>query len=405
LSDLLSSLITGVAAKRLSAVEALPTRSNQHEFNGVHELRSIFGDKRTTFAAQFVYLGISEDDLTWSEGFVTWYDARENHPTRSEFRLYFPTSAASEKLLERDLALIIRRSDGTVLLAFAQEHTTSEQQLLWLFGLASPQRRVLIRDIRKDDRNIGFAAREILGQLGIYQDVEPPSEEAYLEILLDRFGGGFPTTAEFSQFARDVTPEAAPALDPDEAIIMWLEREEALFRQLERHLLLHRMRAGFGDDVDAFVAFSLSVQNRRKSRIGFALENHLEAVFRANNVDYSRGRLTERASRPDFVFPNIKAYQDSTFPTEQLTMLGVKSTCKDRWRQILAEADRMDIKHLFTLEPGISTTQTDEMRARQVRLVIPLPLHNTFAPAQRSELLTLGAFINLLKAREKHSAG
>ena len=42
-------------------------------------------------------------------------------------------------------------------------------------------------------------------------------------------------------------------------------------------------------------------------------------------------------------------------------MLAVKSTCKDRWRQILAEADRLPVKHLLTLEPGISVAQTDEM--------------------------------------------
>jgi hypothetical protein len=28
-------------------------------------------------------------------------------------------------------------------------------------------------------------------------------------------------------------------------------------------------------------------------------------------------------------------------------MPGVKSTCKDRWRQVLAEADRIDHKHLL----------------------------------------------------------
>lgn len=45
------------------------------------------------------------------------------------------------------------------------------------------------------------------------------------------------------------------------------------------------------------------------------------------------------------------------------TMLGVKSTCKDRWRQVLSEAKRIDNKHLATLEPGISENQTAEMQA------------------------------------------
>ena len=57
-----------------------------------------------------------------------------------------------------------------------------------------------------------------------------------------------------------------------QALIVSLEREEALFRQLERYLVLQRLRLGFGEDVDTFVEYSLSVQNRRKSIVGYALE-------------------------------------------------------------------------------------------------------------------------------------
>ncbi len=79
-------------------------------------------------------------------------------------------------------------------------------------------------------------------------------------------------------------------------------------------------------------------------------------------------------------------------------MLAVKSTCKDRWRQILAEADRLPIKHLLTLEPGISVAQTDEMSARRVVLVIPSEIHGTFTEAQRSQMLSVRMFLQLLKA-------
>jgi hypothetical protein len=43
----------------------------------------------------------------------------------------------------------------------------------------------------------------------------------------------------------------------------WMEREEILFRTLEKHLLGDQLRKGFAEDVDGFIAFSLSVQNRR----------------------------------------------------------------------------------------------------------------------------------------------
>ena len=44
----LSEFFSGVAAKKLSAVEVDPNTSNQHEFNGVSRLKKIFGiEKRT----------------------------------------------------------------------------------------------------------------------------------------------------------------------------------------------------------------------------------------------------------------------------------------------------------------------------------------------------------------------
>jgi hypothetical protein len=404
MSDGLSAFVTGAAAKKLTAVEARPDRSNQHEFNGVQALKALFGEARATRQARFIYLSESEADGVIAEGFVTWYDAREEHPTRSEFRLYFPRTDASEKLQEGDVAIVLRRPDDSVLVVFAAQGSTAERQLLWLFNLASPAQGVEVRDIRRHDTEVGLAAREVLAQLGIEPAVGPPFDDSYLEVLLDRFGDGFPSTAEFSEFARTVTPDVEPVEDPDGALIAWLQREEALFRLLERHLVLKRLREGFGDDVDAFVAFSLSVQNRRKSRVGYALEHHVQAILEANAMEYSRAPVTERTSRPDFLFPSIGAYRDPNAASESLAMLAVKSTCKDRWRQILAEADRIPVKHLLTLEPGISTAQTDEMAARRVVLVVPSEIQATFTEAQRSHMRSVRAFLEELRANRKFTS-
>ena len=90
----LSQFFSGVALKNLSAVEADLVRSHQHEFNGVEGLKKIFGQAtgKQTFEAKFIYLTDHDDEPVISEGFLTWYDAREAHPKRSEHRLYFPTT-------------------------------------------------------------------------------------------------------------------------------------------------------------------------------------------------------------------------------------------------------------------------------------------------------------------------
>lgn len=186
----------------------------------------------------------------------------------------------------------------------------------------------------------------------------------------------------------------------------WMEREEILFRTLERYLIADRLSKGFagevdvGVDVDGFLSFSLSVQNRRKSRVGLALENHLELLFAENGLRYARTAVTENKAKPDFLFPGMAEYHNPAYDSLKLTMLGVKSTCKDRWRQVLAEADRINNKHLLTLETAISTHQTDEMASKCLQLVLPRGLHQTYTPAQQAWLMDVAAFTDLVRIRQ-----
>lgn len=78
-------------------------------------------------------------------------------------------------------------------------------------------------------------------------------------------------------------------------------------------------------------------------------------------------------------------------------MLGVKSTCKDRWRQVLSEADRISTKHLLTLEAPISSHQTDEMKSKNLQLVVPTELQSAYTANQRSELFSLAKFVELAR--------
>ena len=82
-------------------------------------------------------------------------------------------------------------------------------------------------------------------------------------------------------------------------------------------------------------------------------------------------------------------------------MLGVKSTCKERWRQVLAEARRIGDKHLLTLETAISRDQTNQMREFRLQLVVPRKLHATYAPEQARELLDVAAFTRLVRDRQE----
>lgn len=399
----LSQYFTGVAAKRLSAVEADLFCSHQHEFNGVEALMRIFGvaHGKQKFPARFIYLNDHDSDPVIADGFLTWYDARENHPTRTEHRLYFPTTTVSDCAAEGDLLVIGKQPDNSILVVIAEGGSTIANQIQWLFGISDlthPGFSVR-EELETEQDRIAFASRLILENIGV--TIEEPTEETYLETMLKNFSNAFPSTMQFSEYARSTLTDVDARDDQDAAIMAWMEREEILFRTLEKHLIADRLIKGFGNDVDDFIQFSLSVQNRRKSRVGYALENHLQAMFDACNILYTRQGVTEQKSKPDFIFPGVKEYHDSSFPSLQLTMLGVKSSCKDRWRQVLAEANRIEQKHLLTLETSISTNQTEEMKAKMLQLVLPKSLHQTYTEDQRRWLIDIKTFVNLVREKQE----
>lgn len=132
----LSQYFKGVAAKTLSAVETDTRTSNQHEFNGVKGLKNIFGTKRQKFPTKFVYLSDNDDDPPTDEGFLTWYDAREHHPTRTEYRMYFPTTTVSMCASEGDELFIGLQPNGSLLAVYAESGSTIANQIRWLFGIS-----------------------------------------------------------------------------------------------------------------------------------------------------------------------------------------------------------------------------------------------------------------------------
>lgn len=405
---ILADYFEGAGAKHLTAVEVNRLRSNQHEFQGVSGFRSFLGQPsgKRRFATTFYWLDDDgESEPLRAESFCTWSNVRRGNPDRAaEYHLYY--AAGSEPVVRKasagDLLVVARTRQDTLLAMICPAGTTIAQQLLWLFGLDLLANRVDARALGAGDGvPLGFAARAVLDDLGI--DLAGSEPDAFGR-LIGRFGLVFPGTAAFSAFARETFGAADPVACPDETLVGWMDHEEALFRHLERRVVADRLDRGFvadgTADVDGFVAFSLSVLNRRKSRAGWAFGHHVEAVLAAAGLRFTREATTEKRNGPDFLFPGEAAYHDRDFDAGSLTMLAAKTSCKDRWRQVLAEAHRIGEKHLLTLQPGISETQTAEMRAERLRLVVPRPIFGSYLPAQRDWLMDVAGFIAVARARQ-----
>jgi hypothetical protein len=398
----LSEYFEGVAVKRLSAVDIDVTRSHQHEIGTVKAMRSFLGlpTEAEKWPTRFIYMDDESEEPLFEDGIITYYDPRAKNPNRApEPRLYFPTTQVSQTASVGDLFIVAKRREGGLLFIFAENGSSAARQIEWLFGFSDesfPSFSVRSELETEQDR-IGLSATFILESIGV--EVER-SNETFLERMLERFKGSFPKTKEFSEFARASLTDIDPRENPDSALMAWMEREEILFRTLERHLLGEWLQNSFRGDVDDFMKVSLSVQNRRKSRVGHAFENHFEEILKSTGLRYQRGALTENRAKPDFLFPGQDAYHDAQFPAGGLTMLGVKSTCKDRWRQVLSEAERIQSKHLMTLETAISSNQTDEMRAHHLQLVLPAALHASYTTTQQNWLMSVQQFLELVGRRQ-----
>ena len=204
----------------------------------------------------------------------------------------------------------------------------------------------------------------------------------------------FPSAAEIVSKAVELRPLQNEK--PDVRLLRRRDCEFEIFKAVEGAVEGAKVAAGFSDLI-AFIGLAQTVLQRRKSRAGRSLELHAKEIFLeeglVEDMTFSHGAKSEGGKKPDFLFPSAAAYRDPSFPTDRLRMLAAKTTAKDRWRQILNEANRIDRKHLLTLQEGVSEAQFAEMKAANVQLVVPARLMSKYPKSIRRELMTLDSFI------------
>lgn len=231
-------------------------------------------------------------------------------------------------------------------------------------------------------------------------------EKHAIDDFIDSTGIVFPASAELSATARLIQCEVymnkhLAVTNPDIMLLKWVEEEYQIFQAIENKMFGGEIKTGF-QTVDDFIVLANQILNRRKSRAGKSLENHLSAIFDENHIQYATQVITEGKKRPDFLFPSGEAYHDMSFSIDKICTLAAKTTCKDRWRQILNEADRLrdQNKYLCTMQQGISAAQMDEMEAEKVILVVPKPYIAAYPNDRRERIWTISKFINYIKEIE-----
>ena len=317
---------------------------------------------------------------------AVWYNNRRFGGTRNETRLTGLGGSAS--------ALLDPESTGALtVFAFSRESDAQPFEChVWV-----------ARDAVEEDTIEEWTGPVEPGQWITYPDLFGMSRQkvdCWLEPdeLPPEWLEKFPRGEALVLKAIEMRPENAA--DVDQRLMVRRDCEFEIYRSLENAVYMPRIRQEF-TNVDEFVSVAQPIIQRRRSRGGRSLELHLQTIFREEMMEFASQPVVDSNSHPDFLFPSAAAYEDPSFPSGRLRMLAVKSTIKERWRQVLEEASRIEAKHLLTLQRGVSEAQFTAMRDSGIRLVVPQALHREYAQGIRPYLQTLESFIGEVREQAR----
>jgi EcoRII C terminal/Restriction endonuclease EcoRII, N-terminal len=319
-----------------------------------------------------------QDDIT-TDSVITWYGAK----TRSEYRL---------TKFGRGFPYLTHDMVGDLLVLIRKTETEFSAYILDLED-----------DIKEIQAALGV---EVIDSWGVYQQgiIQPETEDECIDRHFRNFAGQlteFPLGSAFSAEARRALKDCLKnfnQLTADDALTKSMDGEYKLFKLAERQICQHDFRKLFRD-VDDFLHTASSIMNRRKSRAGRALENHVEQALIDARIPHKMRPNID--GKPDVVIPSETAYHDKKYPLNKLFIVGVKTTCKDRWRQVLNEGKRVSEKHIMTIQPGISTNQLNEMHEANVTLIVPKKFHKDYPKERNITLLTVEEFVSKVHTQLK----
>ena len=114
-----------------------------------------------------------------------------------------------------------------------------------------------------------------------------------------------------------------------------------------------------------FDRFFLSLAQSRKPRAGSTFEWIIKALFKRLNYPFAEQQVIN--GKPDFLMPCREHY--NTNPMDCI-IFTVKTTLRERWRQIVTEGTRGLGFFLATVDDGVSDKQLDEMKRNRIYLVV-----------------------------------
>lgn len=339
-----------------------------------------------------------ENPDAFAQGFI----ASDNHPCEELRAIYYNSKVAKNQSGGRNEYRLTRwggssspvqnhDNTGTVIIIAGRRDKGKSSILCWV-----------ARDEGDEDAIEGWLGEEVEPGKTYDRNILPdePAPAFPFEIP-DSWLTEFPPGNDIFNLVASVYPHNTWTRGIDSLLLKRRELEFKIFQYLEFQTLTPVIHRGF-ETVEDFLVCANKITNRRKSRSGSSLERNLERIFSDSALLFETQVVTEHRVKVDFLFPSKKRYVSAGLCDDHLHMLAAKTCCKDRWRQVLSEAQKIPEKHLFTLQQGISENQLREMFGNNIKLVIPEPNKKYFPENFRPELLTLKSFVEFITDGQKN---
>ena len=216
----------GIGVKRLSAVDAEPSRSNQHEIGTTQAMRSQFlGTVHGQFQVVYIWLGQEQDGFTLKVLQLIMMHANNNHidPLNGVF---ITVLIRLRKLCKKVIPCFWQSiKTGVFTLLLHQTIPPVKNNCLGCLVFTHTGNPLCHVNLQTMNRNwilphVSFLMKSELSWRNRDAD--------NLDGIIERFGTAFPSTVEFSDLARQTLPDVRVEDNPDGALVAWLSHEESL---------------------------------------------------------------------------------------------------------------------------------------------------------------------------------
>lgn len=140
-----------------------------------------------------------------------------------------------------------------------------------------------------------------------------------------------------------------------------------------QHIIEERITSGLENLYEEFDSFFMSVFQSRKSRAGGAFEFIIQELFLRLGYPFST-QVNIEGAKPDFVLPSDEYFRE--YPLGSI-IFTAKRTLRERWRQVVTEANKGYGFFLATIDSKVSSSQINQMEKHKVHMVVPESLHGS----------------------------